>query len=201
MTGPPSYLKVWIRHCFLFHWFLKRQILIRAERYLCYRWAPFLADCVLVKEWTELYASGLYASDKKTTPRSNIYTVLKTSLLFFSWCSVRGLFIYFAGNLGRFPFRKKTRKFRWKQKWNFRLVKSWSILTLNPGTSRCPTVDLELVQTTRKVNGTRHSVRKFQPGKRAHLSGFSTFSGNFLVGRAYETCSIYRRTRNSGNFD
>ena len=127
MTGPPSYLKVWIRHCFLFHWFLKRQILIRAERYLGYRWAPFLADCVLLKEWTELYASGLYASDKKTTPRSNIYTVLKTFLLFFSWCSVRGLFIYFAGSLGRFPFRKKTRKFRWEQKWNFRLVKSCSI--------------------------------------------------------------------------
>ena len=42
-------------------------------------------------------------------------------------------------------------------------------LVLNPGTSRCPTVDLELVQTTRNVNGTRHSVRKFQPGKRAHL--------------------------------
>ena len=29
--------------------------------------------------------------------------------------------------LGRFPFRKKTRKFRWEQKWNFRLVKSCSI--------------------------------------------------------------------------
>ena len=28
-------------------------------------------------------------------------------------------------------------------------------LVLNPGTSRCPTVDLELVQTTRNVNGTR----------------------------------------------
>ena len=74
-------------------------------------------------------------------------------------------------------------------------------LVLNPGTSRCPTVDLELVQTTRNVNGTRHSVRKFQPGKRAHLFRFSTFSGNFPVGRADETCSIYRRTRNSGNFD
>ena len=112
MTGPPSYLKVWIRHCFLFHWFLKRQILIRAERYLGYRWAPLLADCVLVKEWTELYASGLYASDKKTTPRSNIiYTVLKTFLLFFSWCSVRGLFIYFAGNRGAFHFGKKPGNF------------------------------------------------------------------------------------------
>ena len=74
-------------------------------------------------------------------------------------------------------------------------------LVLNPGTTQCPTVDLELVQTTRNVNGTRHSVRKFQPGKRAHLFRFSTFSGNFPVGRADETCSIYRRTRNSGNFD
>ena len=57
-------------------------------------------------------------------------------------------------------------------------------------------VDLELVQTTRnvKLNGTRNSVRKFQPGKRAHLSRFSTFSGNFPVGRTDETCSIYRRT-------
>ena len=55
-------------------------------------------------------------------------------------------------------------------------------LVVNPGTSRCPTVDLELVQTTRNVNGTRHSVRKFQPGKRARLFRFSTFSGNFPVG-------------------
>ena len=28
---------------------------------------------------------------------------------------------------GRFPFRKKYRKFRWQQKWNFRSVKSCSI--------------------------------------------------------------------------
>ena len=59
--------------------------------------------------------------------------------------------------------------------------------------ARCPTVDLELVQTTRNVNGTRQSVRKFQPGKRDHLFRFSTFSGNFPVGRTDETCSIYRR--------
>ena len=52
-------------------------------------------------------------------------------------------------------------------------------LVVNPGTWQCPTVDLELVQTTRNVNGTRHSVRKFQAGKRAHLFRFSTFSGNF----------------------
>ena len=57
-------------------------------------------------------------------------------------------------------------------------------LVINPGTSRCPTVDLELVQTTRNVNGTRHSVRKFQPGKRTHLFRFSTLSGNFLASHA-----------------
>ena len=74
-------------------------------------------------------------------------------------------------------------------------------LVLNPGTSRCPTVDLELVQTTRNVNGTQHSVRKFQPGTRAHLFRFSTFSGNLPVGRADKTCSIYRRARDSANFD
>ena len=52
-------------------------------------------------------------------------------------------------------------------------------LVVNPGTSRCPTVDLELVQTTRNVNGTRHSVRKFQPGKRDHLFRFPLFLGIF----------------------
>ena len=72
---------------------------------------------------------------------------------------------------------------------------------VNPSTWRCPTVDLELVQTTRNVNGTLHSVRKFQPGKRAHLFRFSTFSGNFPVGRTDETFSFYHRAGNSGNFD
>ena len=78
-------------------------------------------------------------------------------------------------------------------------------LVVNPGTWRWlgggPTVDLELVQTTRNVNGTRHSVRKFQPVKRDHLFRFSTFSGNFPVRWTDETCSICRRTGNSGNFD
>ena len=35
---------------------------------------------------------------KKTTPRSNIYTVLKTFLLFFCWCSVRGFFTSHTAN-------------------------------------------------------------------------------------------------------
>ena len=52
-------------------------------------------------------------------------------------------------------------------------------LVINPGTSRYPTVGLELVQTTKNVNGTRHSLRKFQPGKRAHLFRFSAFLGIF----------------------
>ena len=67
-------------------------------------------------------------------------------------------------------------------------------LVVSPGTSRCR-------RETRNVNGTQHSIRKFQPGKRAHLFRFSTFSGNFPVGWTDETCSIYRRTGNSGNFD
>ena len=102
---------------------------------------------------------------------------------------------------GRFPFRKKNPEISVGAKVEFPIGKKLFHLVVNTGTSRCPTVDLELVQTTRKVNGTRHSVRKFQPGKRAHLFRFSTFSGNFPVGRADEMCSIYRRTRNSGNFD
>ena len=35
----------------------------------------------------------------------------------------------------------------------------------------------------KRVNGTRNSVWKFQPGKQAHLFIISTFSGNFPVGR------------------
>ena len=35
--------------------------------------------------------------------------------------------LYTRVDAGRFPFWKKTRKFRWEQKWNFRLVKSCSI--------------------------------------------------------------------------
>ena len=64
----------------------------------------------------------------------------------------------------------------------FQIGKKLFHLVVNLGMSRCPTVDLELVQTTRNINGTRHSVRKFQPGKWAHLFRFSTFSGNFPVG-------------------
>ena len=83
---------------------------------------------------------------------------------------------------GRFPFRQKNPEISVGAKVEFQIGKKLFLLVLNPGTSRCPTVDLELVQTTRNVNGTRHSVRKFQPGKRAHLFRFSTFSGNFPVG-------------------
>ena len=48
-------------------------------------------------------------------------------------------------------------------------------LVLKPGTSRCPIVNLELVQTTRNVNGTRHSVRKFQPGNGPTFLDFPLF--------------------------
>ena len=61
----------------------------------------------------------------------------------------------------------------------FPIGKTLFHLVANTGTSPCPTVDLDLVQTTRKVNGTRHSLRKFQPGKRAHLFRFFTFLGIF----------------------
>ena len=42
----------------------------------------------------------------------------------------------------------------------FPIGKTLFHLVVNPGTSRCPTVDLELVQTTRNVNGTRNSARE-----------------------------------------
>ena len=101
---------------------------------------------------------------------------------------------------GAFHLGKKTGNFG-GSKSGFPIGKKLFHLVVNPGTWRSLTVDLELVQTTRNVNGTRDSVRKFQPGKRDHLFRFSTFSGNFPVGRTDQTCSIYRRTRNSGNFD
>ena len=41
----------------------------------------------------------------------------------------------------------------------------------------------------------------FQPKKRAYLLRFSTYSGNFPVGRTDETFSIYSRTEISGNLD
>ena len=52
-------------------------------------------------------------------------------------------------------------------------------LVVNSGTWRCPTVDLELVQTTRNVNGTRDSVRKFQPGNGTTFLDFPLFLGIF----------------------
>ena len=82
----------------------------------------------------------------------------------------------------------------------FAIGKKLFQLVINPSTSQCPTMDLELVQTTRNVNGTRDSVQKFQPGKRTTFLGFPLFLG-IPVGRTDETCSIYRRTGNSGNFE
>ena len=51
------------------------------------------------------------------------------------------------------------------------------------------------------VNGTRNSVRNVPTGKTGLPFRFSTFSGNFPVGRADETFSTYWRTEISGNFD
>ena len=63
-------------------------------------------------------------------------------------------------DLGRFPFRKKA-EISVGTKVEFPIGKKLFHLVVNSGTSLCPTVDLELVQTTRNVNGTRDSVRKF----------------------------------------
>ena len=46
----------------------------------------------------------------------------------------------------------------------------------------------------KRVNGTRNSVRNVPTGKQTYLYRFSTFSGNFPVGRTDETFSIYCRT-------
>ena len=42
---------------------------------------------------------------------------------------------------------------------------------------------------------------KFQPGKRVYFFRFSTFPGNFPVGRIHETFSLFYRTEISENFD
>ena len=52
-------------------------------------------------------------------------------------------------------------------------------LVVNPGTWRCPTVDLELVQTTRNVDETRHSVRKFNRENGTTFLDFPLFLGIF----------------------
>ena len=57
------------------------------------------------------------------------------------------------------------------------------------------------IKYEKRVNGTRNSVRKFQPGKRAYPFRFSTFSGNFPAGRTDETFSIFYRTETSENLD
>ena len=52
-------------------------------------------------------------------------------------------------------------------------------LVVNPGTWQCPTVDLELVQTTRKVNGTRDSVRNSNRENWTTFLDFPLFLGIF----------------------
>ena len=52
----------------------------------------------------------------------------------------------------RFPSRsRKKTEISMGAKVEFPIGKKVSHLVVNPGTSRCPTVDLELVQTTRNV--------------------------------------------------
>ena len=76
-------------------------------------------------------------------------------------------------------------------------------LILNPGTA--PSAESVTIETginyEKRVNGHEIPFETFQPGKRAYLLSFSTFSGNFPVGRTDETFSIYCRTEISGNFD
>ena len=76
-------------------------------------------------------------------------------------------------------------------------------LVVNPGTWQCPTVDLELVQTTRNVQ-TENEVPFGNPNRenRPIFLNFPLFLGIFQWNEpANETCSIYRRTENSRNFD
>ena len=59
-------------------------------------------------------------------------------------------------------------------------------LVVNPGIDRYVSVPDRGPGTgtnyEKRSNGKRSSIRKFQPGKQAHLFKFSTFSGNFPVG-------------------
>ena len=61
--------------------------------------------------------------------------------------------------------------------------------------------DTKMAAELKCVNGTRNSVRNVPTGKTGLPFRFSTFSGNFPVGRADETFSTYCRTEISGNFD
>ena len=83
----------------------------------------------------------------------------------------------------------------------FPIGKTFFHLVANPGTSQCSTdfpreIFLPWTWNWYKLRETSKWNAKLQPGKRAHLFRFSTFSGNFPVGRTDETCSIYRRTGN-----
>ena len=61
--------------------------------------------------------------------------------------------------------------------------------------------DTKMAAELKCVNGTRNSVRNVPTGKTGLPFRFSTYSGNFPVGRADETFSTYCRTEISGNFD
>ena len=80
------------------------------------------------------------------------------------------------------------------KKKNFQLEKScsiWSKTLARCGADHGPGTGTDYEKC---VNRAQNSVRKFHPGKRAHLFRLSTFSGNFPVGWTDKTCSIYCRT-------
>ena len=66
------------------------------------------------------------------------------------------------------------------KKKNFQLEKSCSIWLKT--LVRCGADHGPGTGTEKRVNRAQNSVRKFHPGKRAHLFRLSTFSGNFPVG-------------------
>ena len=87
-----------------------------------------------------------------------------------------------------------------KKKTNCALVHEWRLggshFVLRTGRDRCfcrgPGTGINY---QKRVNWTRNSVRNVPTGKTSlPVFRFSTFSGNFPVGRTDETFSIYRRT-------
>ena len=119
---------------------------------------------------------------------------LTIAILFaiFSFVLICGSSWATCSNVGHFPFRKKPGNFGgskggfsdWQKVVPFgRKPRKVAVPDHGPGTD---------TNYEKRVNGTQNSVRKFQPGKWAHLFRFFTFCGNFPMGRTDKTCSIYR---------
>ena len=100
-------------------------------------------------------------------PGSNqIYRDFKITCMFLrSWLSIRASercpIMISNRSKGALSIKEKNPAISVVARGEFPIDKKLFHLVVNPGPCRCPTVDLELVQTTRNVNGTRHSVRKF----------------------------------------